>query len=171
MKSKTLLIFTITLFSILILFNNCSQQKSQWKGSIEEVDGVTIVKNPKEPMYGEDVFSMGEDLVIGEAEGKEEYMFSQVRDIAVDTAGNIYVLDNKESNVKKFSSNGKFLKSIGKKGQGPGEMQQPSSCSISPRNEILINDIAAKDYYLYIYDMNGTNIYHAGMEHLEGKNL
>ncbi|MCD4819489.1 MAG: cache domain-containing protein [Candidatus Cloacimonetes bacterium] len=28
-----------------------------------------------------------------------------------------------------------------------------------------------KDYYLYIYEMDGTNIYHAGMEHLEGKNL
>ncbi|MBN1255833.1 MAG: cache domain-containing protein [Deltaproteobacteria bacterium] len=27
------------------------------------------------------------------------------------------------------------------------------------------------DYYLYIYDMKGINIYHAGMEHLEGKNL
>jgi len=27
------------------------------------------------------------------------------------------------------------------------------------------------DYYLYIYDMKGTNIYHAGMENLEGKNL
>jgi hypothetical protein len=27
------------------------------------------------------------------------------------------------------------------------------------------------DYYLYVYDIQGTNIYHAGMEHLEGKNL
>jgi hypothetical protein len=27
------------------------------------------------------------------------------------------------------------------------------------------------DRYLYIYDMNGTNIYHSGMPHLEGKNL
>jgi len=27
------------------------------------------------------------------------------------------------------------------------------------------------DYYLYIYDMQGTNLYHAGMEHLEGENL
>ena len=35
-------------------------------------------------------------------------------------------------------------------------------------NRILFNK---QDYYLYIYDMNGTNIYHAGMEHLEGKNL
>jgi hypothetical protein len=28
-----------------------------------------------------------------------------------------------------------------------------------------------KDHYLYIYDMHGTNIYNAGMKHLEGKNL
>lgn len=28
-----------------------------------------------------------------------------------------------------------------------------------------------KNHYLYIYDMNGINIYHAGMKHLEGKNL
>jgi hypothetical protein len=27
------------------------------------------------------------------------------------------------------------------------------------------------DRYLYIYDMNGVNVYHAGMPHLEGKNL
>ena len=27
------------------------------------------------------------------------------------------------------------------------------------------------DYYLYIYNMEGINIYHAGMKHLEGKNL
>ena len=27
------------------------------------------------------------------------------------------------------------------------------------------------DYYLYIYDMKGTNLYHAGMANLEGKNL
>ena len=27
------------------------------------------------------------------------------------------------------------------------------------------------DSYLYIYDMNGTNIFHAGMPHLEGKTL
>ena len=30
---------------------------------------------------------------------------------------------------------------------------------------------ATQDYYLYIYDMHGTNLFHAGMRHLEGKNL
>jgi len=35
-------------------------------------------------------------------------------------------------------------------------------------NRTLFN---TPDYYLYIYDMKGTNIYHAGMQNLEGKNL
>ena len=33
------------------------------------------------------------------------------------------------------------------------------------------NILCTADRYLYIYDMNGVNIYHAGMPHLEGKNL
>ncbi len=36
------------------------------------------------------------------------------------------------------------------------------------KNRTLFN---MPDYYLYIYDMKGTNIYHAGMQNLEGKNL
>ena len=31
--------------------------------------------------------------------------------------------------------------------------------------------LSAEHRYLYIYDMNGVNVYHAGMPHLEGKNL
>jgi hypothetical protein len=31
--------------------------------------------------------------------------------------------------------------------------------------------LSSPDRYLYIYDINGVNIYHAGMPHLEGKNL
>ena len=38
----------IIVLSILAL--SCSQQKHRWQGTIEEVDGVTVVKNPKEPI-------------------------------------------------------------------------------------------------------------------------
>jgi hypothetical protein len=33
------------------------------------------------------------------------------------------------------------------------------------------NRFKTDDYYLYIYDIKGTNLFHAGMKHLEGKNL
>lgn len=33
------------------------------------------------------------------------------------------------------------------------------------------NDYCSEDYYLYIYDMNATNLFHAGMPYFEGRNL
>ena len=87
---------------ILSLFFYCSPQKAEWQGTIEKADGVTIVKNPKEPMRGPEVFSLEEELSIGEVEGREEYMFSYPTSIAVDDEENIYVLDTKESHIKIF---------------------------------------------------------------------
>jgi hypothetical protein len=46
----------------------CNSQKNEWQGSIEEVEGVTVIKNPEEPMYGAEVLSLEEELSIGEVE-------------------------------------------------------------------------------------------------------
>ena len=84
MKSK-ITIFSIALFlSVIILLVSCGKQKTEWKGTIEEVDGVTVVKNPKEPMYGEDILSLEEDLCLGEAEREENYVFTHLSYLAVD---------------------------------------------------------------------------------------
>ncbi len=61
----------ILALSILILFSTCRQQNEDWQGTIEEMDGVTVVKNPKEPMYEEDIIKIEEELAIGEAGGRE----------------------------------------------------------------------------------------------------
>jgi hypothetical protein len=134
--------FPIILFlSAFILFVSCEKQKPGWKGTIEEENGVTIIKNPKEPIYKEGVFSLEEELSIGESEGREEYMFSQIRDIAVDNEERIYILDVKEGHLKVFDRKGVYIKTIGKKGQGPGELEYPLSVFITGQNGIMINDI------------------------------
>lgn len=52
MKSS-LLVFSLVLFVlILTAAPGCKHQDSAWKGTIEVVDGVTVVKNPKEPGGG-----------------------------------------------------------------------------------------------------------------------
>ncbi len=72
-KIRALFYIAIMLTSILILSVSCIEQKSKWQGTIEELDRVTLYKNPKEPIYKEGVFSLEEELVIGEAESKNEY--------------------------------------------------------------------------------------------------
>lgn len=126
--------------SIFMMIISCGEQKElEWNGTIEEVDGVTVVKNPKEPIYGEDIFSLEEELSIGE-EGGEDYMFSQIRNVAVDEDDRIYVLDSKESHIKIFDGNGNYIKTIGRKGQGPGEMGIPSNVFITTQNEVMVTD-------------------------------
>jgi len=134
-------VVSITLFiSILTTFVSCGKQQAGWKGKIEEVDGVMVVKNPKKPIYKEDIFNIKEELSIGEAKGREEYMFSQIRSVAVDDDENIYILDYKEAHIKVFDKKGSHLKTIGKKGQGPGEIQRPVFIQITPQEEVMVLD-------------------------------
>jgi len=107
---------------------------------LEEKDGVIIVKNPKEPMYQQDVFQLEEEIIIGEREGSEEYMFSSVSDLAVDSSENIYVLDVRDTQIKVYDKNGTFQRVIGKAGQGPGEFGRPRNIQINSSNELMVND-------------------------------
>lgn len=43
-----------------------------------------------------------------------------------DKDNNIYILDMLSMSIKKFDSDGSFIRSIGRKGQGPGELLYPS---------------------------------------------
>jgi hypothetical protein len=130
----------ILFLSFLLVFVSCQKKEAEWKGTIEEMDGVTVIKNPKEPMYGEDVFSLEEELSIGEAEGREEYMFSPIRSIAVDGEDRIYVLETRGALVKVFDRNGEYLRTIGRRGQGPGELNVPIALSITNDNTVAVED-------------------------------
>lgn len=140
MKNK-ISVFSIVLFlSVSIMLASIGEQKAKWKGKIEEENGVKVVKNPKNPIYGEDVFSLEEEISIGEAEGREEYMFSEVQSIATDNDERIYVLDYEENNVKIYNENGEFVKQFGRQGQGPGEFHLPRTVIITNQDEILVQN-------------------------------
>ena len=144
----------LTLFLIFTFFF-CSSQKYQWQGTIEEVDGVTVVKNPKEPMYGEDVFSLEEELSIGESVGPEEYILSIINSVAVDDEENIYVLDMQLIKVRVFDSKGQYLRTIrGGAGQGPGEVRVPTQIQITSQNEIKIFDMPARSLNFFSLEGN-----------------
>jgi hypothetical protein len=59
------------LITLFLSLSSCKQQKARWRGSIEEVDGITIVRNPKEPVYKKNVCVVEEELSIAWAEGRE----------------------------------------------------------------------------------------------------
>jgi hypothetical protein len=50
-----------------------------------------------------------------------DVFFESPSTVTCDPEGNIYVVDSGALNIKKFDAQGKFLKTIGREGQGPGE--------------------------------------------------
>lgn len=63
------------------------------------------------------------NLVLGKEYGDESEMFSYIRDITIDERDSIYVMDSMELIIKVFNRDGKFIRTFGREGQGPGEFQ------------------------------------------------
>lgn len=147
MRQKTTSVLGILLLIFSILLISCSQQKTGWKGTIEEIDGVTVVKNPIEPIYGEDAFGFEEELVIGEVDGRENYMFQNIRTVSASDNGDIYVVDFKAQHVMVFNIDGEYLRTIGRPGQGPGELFIPRTVSYTKQDEVVVGDMNNITYF------------------------
>ena len=59
-------------------------------------------------------------LSVGEMEGQPEFLFGRVNSIAVDDSGTLYVLDSQADEIRAFGSDGTFLRTLGRRGEGPG---------------------------------------------------
>ena len=117
------------LFAFMAPLSASAQAK--WKGTVVKEGNVTIVKNPKEPIYKTPILELKEDLSLSGPDAQGDYAFGKIRTFLVDDAGAFYVLDQQNSNVKVFDSSGKYLRTIGRQGQGPGELESPRALSIN----------------------------------------
>lgn len=76
---------------------------------------------------------------------QKKEIIGEAKDIAVDEEENIYVADSKFHNIKIYNNKGLWIKTIGRRGAGPGEFERP--CKIYYKNSILI----VQDTGLYKY--------------------
>ena len=83
----------------------------------------------------EATIGLHEDLVIGL---DPEAPLGRVHDIAVDSAGNIYVLDTGFMTIHKFAPDGRHLADLGREGEAPGEFFAPACLTVGPDGNIYV---------------------------------
>lgn len=130
-----------SVFCLILIFTSCSGHKEgQWKGVTKIENGITVVKNPSRPMYEKTILELVEEISIGTASWPEEARIGEISCYTVDNDGNIYVGDSKNYCLKVFDNNGQYLRSMGRRGQGPGEFTvPPSKIQLAPSKEIIVS--------------------------------
>jgi hypothetical protein len=79
---------------------------------------------------------------VGKEDGQDTEVFSFVPSVAFDAQGNLYVVDRDNARVQVFGPDGRFLRQIGQKGQGPGELGLPLGVTILADGRVAVFDIA-----------------------------
>lgn len=130
----------ITALAILPIFSIFPGRAAAQK--IEMKKGLRLVHNEKIGAWGVTP-KVRLELVrtIGGLNVEDEHLaFKDPTDTAMDSKGCIYILDRGNARIQKLSSDGTFLQSIGRHGQGPAEFQFPFCLAISPDDKLFVMD-------------------------------
>jgi len=146
---KSLLVLGVA----LLMIPACSKKGNVggWNATAEIVEGVKTIRNPETPRYGTFAFDLAEDLVIG-SESDDAYCFPYFAGVAVDNDGRICVVDFENRRVQVFDVHGRYVRTLGRVGQGPGEYMFPSSVMADAVGNIIVNDAAR---FLIYYSPEG----------------
>ncbi len=139
MRKKLICLVSVLAFISLSCSKQTEKSKSEWRGTIEYTDGTRVIENPDEPLYGHLSLDLEKDLNLG-SEEDDAYLFYRIEDIGVDSQGNIYVLDIGNFRIQKYDDRGIHVRTIGRKGQGPGEFDTPYGMFLSVEDIIYVHD-------------------------------
>lgn len=133
------------MFAAAILHIGCGSDEgvdSGWRGRIDTTaDGTVLVTNPSRGLWDADsIWRIQEVVRIGSADGRGPDVFGRLISIEVDGAGRIYAFDGQAQELRVFDTDGAHIRTIGRKGGGPGEFRQVIGMAWGPEGDLWVVD-------------------------------
>jgi hypothetical protein len=85
----------------------------------------------------------------GGVDAPEWAAFGQVTDLSFDASGRVYVLDGQRRQVTVLSPAGEFVGTVGRPGEGPGELRFPSAMAVHPDGRVAVFDPGHTGFVVY----------------------
>ena len=131
--------------TVVLAVSGCGADEAgeaAWQGTMTDSAGVTLVANPAEGLWAEgEAWTVHEDLRIGSFATDPNQQFGQIGGMAVNSAGEILVMDRQLRQVRFFSAEGSFIRAVGAAGAGPGEFGAGANdVFVNPDDSFLVPD-------------------------------
>lgn len=140
----------------VFLFISCKEKQSQIDKAIE--NGVEVVLNYLEPYELSGVPSKlaFEEMLTIDTEKDEVAStgMTAMEWFCLDNDGNIYFMmrDSPGNFIYKYDAEGKFVRSFGRKGQGPGELSYGGNILSDDDGQLIVKDMTQPKYLLFTPD-------------------
>jgi hypothetical protein len=87
---------------------------------------------------------------IGASDAQDDaFLFASIRGVAVDAMGRIYVLEGQANEIRVFDLQRRHIRTMGRRGQGPGELLRPTGMTFSPDGLLWVSDPGNGRYQLF----------------------
>lgn len=114
------------------------------KAKVETIEGVTYIHNPATPLHPSRTVIFEEEFIYEGTDQAGEICLFKPGGFAVDTKGNVYIEDASDMAIKVFDQAGKFLRALGRRGEGPGEFSSVGYIIPLPDGRLLVTDPLAR---------------------------
>jgi uncharacterized protein YceK len=115
-------------------------------GSVDMPDDAGfVVANNSEAAWASDAawsVSSGPRVSVGMLDGPAQYQLFDVRAAALQADGDIVLVDGGTREVRLYDQDGAYVKTLGGRGSGPGEFQEPIQVLITTDDSVLVWDDA-----------------------------
>ncbi len=89
---------------------------------------------------------------VGKEDGERHEVFSNVPSVTIDAEGQLYVVDRDDGRILVFARDGRYVRQIGRQGEGPGELRIPNGVALTPDGRIAVFDMASGAISLFRRD-------------------
>ncbi len=138
------------LLCFFLIWSACSKKEErESQARVETVEGVTYIHNTAEPIHPDKTVLFEKDLSISSEDEEGNIILFDPWHYKIDGDENIYISESSDQVIKVFTPDGQYIKTIGAKGDGPGEFQSIGYLGFTPEGSFVVIDNRARRTNLF----------------------